>query len=68
VIFPLCFTCKHFDRNQPRGVLKCAAFPSRIPEAILLADANHREPYPGDHGIRYEPQANGPAYPASPPS
>jgi hypothetical protein len=34
--------------------LVCDAFPKGIPLLILYAD-DHRRPYPGDHGIRYEP-------------
>ena len=33
----------------------CAAFPDGIPERITLEDFDHRRPYPGDGGTRYEP-------------
>lgn len=54
---PLCFDCKHLDREALRGPgpERCAAFPGGIPAAILLLRADHRRPYPGDHGIRFEP-------------
>lgn len=32
----------------------CAAFPDGIPDAILANVHDHREPYPGDRGIRYK--------------
>ncbi len=49
-----CETCRHWIPS--RGVpLRCAAF-ERIPPDILMVRADHTVPYPGDHGIRYEPR------------
>jgi hypothetical protein len=44
-----CPTCAHY-----RGLLTCAAFPDRIPQAILDGSHDHREAFPGDNGIRFE--------------
>jgi len=38
-------------------VLCCKAFPSGIPDEVLQGENDHREPYPGDNGIRFEPIA-----------
>ena len=44
-----CVLCKHY-----LGILTCEAFTERIPEAILLGDHDHRQPYEGDNGIQFE--------------
>lgn len=54
-----CCSCKHWN-GTPR-VRRCAAFPSGIPAEIWKAEAGHREPYPGDQGIQYEPTDNAPS-------
>ncbi len=50
----LCRLCKH------RTGLGCAAFPKRIPLEIRLMHVDHREPYPGDDGIQFEPKDDSP--------
>lgn len=35
----------------------CAAFPDGIPAAIYDNQVDHRQPYEGDHGLRWEPAA-----------
>ena len=47
---PICWHCKHYRKD-----VTCAAFPKGIPAEILESEANHRHPYRGDHGIRFEP-------------
>ncbi len=49
---PICGGCAHLigDLMDP----KCAAFLSGIPREILLSQADHRQPYPGDQDVRFE--------------
>jgi hypothetical protein len=59
VLTPLCWDCKHFQGDSDPGALspyKCAAFPEGIPTNILVLNPDHREPFPGDHGIQFEPK------------
>jgi hypothetical protein len=50
-----CVDCKHFDADAARGTFQCRAFPDGIPDPILLSEHDHHEPFPGDHGILFEP-------------
>lgn len=62
-----CVKCLHFfgmgelaESDWASGVepippLICKAFPKRIPDAIATGKHDHREPYKGDNGIRFEP-------------
>jgi len=47
---PVCTFCKHEDPEVER---KCRAF-DKIPLEIWEGRNLHREPYPGDGGIRFE--------------
>jgi hypothetical protein len=50
MIWSQCVYCRHLTAGR-----KCAAFPDGIPDEIEYNWVDHREPYPGDHGIRFEP-------------
>lgn len=63
---PECLSCKHFDRTPGATKLTCAAFPEGIPDVIAFEGRSHHRPYPGDHGIRFEPMREGAAVPAPP--
>lgn len=53
---PLCASCRHLREGDR---LTCDAFLDGIPETILGNRVDHRQPVEGDHGIRYEPVADG---------
>ncbi len=50
---PMCMYCKHFHEN--RLSFHCEAYPDGIPEDIYETRVDHRKPYEGDGGIRFEP-------------
>ena len=53
-----CFSCQRQwnppqpDRDPMLGPY-CAAFPDGIPDEIYTNVVDHREPYPGDHGLQW---------------
>jgi hypothetical protein len=49
---PLCMLCARF--RPEAEALACEAFPDGIPRRILENEVDHREPFGGDHGIRFE--------------
>jgi hypothetical protein len=51
---PICMWCKRL-RSRGRS-WTCEAYPNGIPEAIIHSDADHRQPYPGDHDLQFQPK------------
>ncbi len=47
-----CVWCRHRADDGRR----CRAFSKEIPDAILKNRHDHRYPYDGDHGLRFEPE------------
>lgn len=59
MIIPQCFGCKHLrpPGESPGSPMTCAAYDDPemgIPDAILRNDFDHRDPYYGDDGVRFE--------------
>lgn len=56
-----CVWCRHLMGDRTDGNF-CDAFPAGdgIPRAIILGEVDHRDPYPGDGGVRFEPRAGAP--------
>ena len=52
---PQCLACRWFDAAHPERA-RCRVFPDGIPLPILTNKADHRKPYPGDRGFRFEPK------------
>lgn len=52
-VLSICLSCTMYRPDDPSH---CAAFPDGdgIPDNILLRLYDHRRPYPGDHGVRFE--------------
>ena len=58
-----CLVREHLLRlSDGAALLECTAFPDDIPDDILEG-FDHREPYAGDNGIRWEPQDPGTKHP-----
>jgi hypothetical protein len=56
-ISPQCLRGRHLDSEALASlhIMRCAAFPEEIPREIAGSKHDHQKPYPGDHGIWFEP-------------
>jgi len=49
-MFPIqCASCKNYIDD-----LKCNAYKNKIPEEIYTGKHDHKKPFPGDNGVRFE--------------
>jgi hypothetical protein len=55
---PICLRCKFFHQGDWTK-MACDAFPDGIPLEIVQMEFDHHEPYPDDHGIRFQPALEG---------
>jgi hypothetical protein len=55
---PICIYCKRYQPAVfPKRGLFCEAFPDGVPDAIRHSRVDHRQPYPGDHGLHFLPNS-----------
>jgi hypothetical protein len=47
-----CVWCRH----RSEGGKSCRAYPGGIPDAITANRHDHRDPFDGDNGVRFEPE------------
>lgn len=51
-IAPICMYCTHFRPDADE--FACDAFPSAIPQSIIMSEVDHRQSVKGDGGIQFE--------------
>ena len=54
-LMSLCVFCKRcHKRDFSERVPRCDAFPNGVPDEIYFDCGDHRKPFAGDNGIRFE--------------
>lgn len=57
VYSPVCIHCRHLSTAALART--CSTFPGGIPAAIWDGQNDHRQPYPGDRWVHFEPALPG---------
>jgi hypothetical protein len=52
VFSPICVWCSRLQDNGANR--RCEAFPDGIPSDIWEGQTDHRQSYPGDHGLQFD--------------
>jgi len=51
LLSPVCFFCARLPVDEERV---CPAFPDGIPTQIWYGKYDHKNPFPGDHGLQFK--------------
>lgn len=51
---PICYNCSRKRPAAEKRPFSCDAFPNGIPKEIIHNQADHRNEFPGDNGLRYD--------------
>lgn len=55
----ICVSCSRLrPRDDGEFGVACDAFPGGIPDEIYVQGFDHRQPFSGDQGIRYDPDSS----------
>jgi hypothetical protein len=57
-----CAYCLHVERIDEKLTGNCKAYPDGIPRALKWDAIDHRDPYPGDNGIRFKQDPTAPRF------
>ncbi len=58
----ICGACARLGPRVDRPGVACAAFPDGIPDEIYVDGFDHRKPFDGDNGLRFELAAGEESY------
>lgn len=58
-----CPSCRHYRPDDPGFCCEAFPWPELIPQEIIDDEFDHRQPFPGDQGIHWEPKEPGQKHP-----
>lgn len=59
VVLTQCVYCRHLAPSTLG--FGCKAYPGGVPDEIVTNSADHRQPFDGDDGVRFQPRPDVPA-------